>query len=343
MTRSDGEQGILNEDWNIHFVIRNSLFLVQYYQINFLNMKIISGTIVFLFFLSSCNSSKKMNDQQPVKPAATVQNNFDKEGHRGCRGLMPENTIPAMLYAIGMGVTTLEMDIVFTKDRKAILSHEPFFNHEITTKPDGTFIDEKDEKNYNIYQMDYEEVKKYDVGMKPHPRFPRQQKMKAIKPLLSDVFAAVKQDMITRRRPFPYYNIETKTTPATDDIYHPKPGEFVELLMQVIKDNQMEDYVIIQSFDVRTLKYLHQYYPAIKTSLLIDETDTMTWMEHINDLGFYPDVYSPHFSLVNNMLVQHCHAHKTKVIPWTVNDKATIDKLKKMDVDGIITDYPDLF
>ena len=268
---------------------------------------------------------------------------FDKEGHRGCRGLMPENTIPAIVHALGMGVTTLEMDIVFTKDRKAILSHEPFFNHEITTKPDGSFIDEKEEKDYNIFQMNYEEVKKYDVGLKVHPRFPQQEKMKAVKPLLADVFAAIRQEMMTRRRPFPYYNIETKTTPETDNIFHPKPGEFVELLMQVIKENQMEDFVIIQSFDMRTLKYLHQYYPAIKTALLIEDTDKGQLADHIRALGFNPTIYSPHFSLVTKSLIHQCKQAGIKVIPWTVNDKATIDALKVMGVDGIISDYPNLF
>jgi len=306
-------------------------------------MKFISRTILLCFTLLACNNSKKMSENKKGETIVTNQTlaSFDKEGHRGCRGIMPENTIPAMLHALDLGVTTLEMDIVFTKDRKAILSHEPFFNHEITTKPDGSYIDEKDEKDYNIYQMTYEEVKKYDVGMKPHPRFPQQQKMKAIKPLLADVFAAVKQDMITRRRPFPYYNIETKTTAATDDIFHPKPGEFVELLMQVIKENQMEDYVIIQSFDIRTLKYLHEFYPAIKTSLLIDENENIG--EKIASLGFMPSFLSPHYSLLTKTVVDGLHAHKQKIIPWTVNDKATIDHLKKMGVDGIITDYPNLF
>ena len=124
------------------------------------------------------------------KTTLAGMDDFDKEGHRGCRGLMPENTIPAMLNALGIGVTTLEMDIVFTKDGKAILSHEPFFNHEITTKPDGTFVEESAEKGFNIYKMNYEEVQRYDVGMKPHPRFPQQEKMKAIKPMLADVFEA---------------------------------------------------------------------------------------------------------------------------------------------------------
>ena len=78
-------------------------------------------------------------------------NQFDFQGHRGCRGLMPENTIPAMLQAIDLGVTTLETDAIITKDKKVILSHEPFFNHEISTKPDGTYITEAEEKLYNIY------------------------------------------------------------------------------------------------------------------------------------------------------------------------------------------------
>ena len=286
-----------------------------------------------------------MTDQSKELPHPPLGNPgvFDKQGHRGCRGLMPENTIPAMLNAIGMGVTTLEMDIVFTKDGKAILSHEPFFNHEITTKPDGTFIDEKDEKDFNIYQMNYEEVQRYDVGMKPHPRFPTQQKMKATKPLLAEVFEAVKKDMMTRRRPFPYYNIETKTTPATDDLYHPKPAEFVEGLMKVIKDYQMEENVTIQSFDLRTLQYLYQHYPSIKTAMLVEGFDKRSLGVQLTALGFTPTIYSPAFELVNESLLKKCHQQNIKVIPWTVNDKKEIDRLKSLGVDGIITDYPNLF
>jgi glycerophosphoryl diester phosphodiesterase len=283
------------------------------------------------------------NTTADVAKETNVQGEFDKEGHRGCRGLMPENTVPAMLNAVGLGVTTLEMDISFTKDKKAILSHEPFFNHEITTKPDGSFIEEKDEKNYNIYQMTYEQVKTYDVGMKPHPRFPKQQKMKVTKPLLADVIDSVKKDMMTSRRPFPYYNIETKTQPATDNIYHPAPAEFVELLMAVIKEKQVEDHVIIQSFDFRTLQYLHQHYPDIKTAMLIEDFDKRGLDVQLKALSFIPTIYSPAYQLVNEELVKKCHEQHIKVIPWTVNDKIKMDELKKMGVDGIITDYPDLF
>lgn len=281
------------------------------------------------------------NTDLPNSPAG-IEQVFDKQGHRGCRGLMPENTIPAMLNALGMGVTTLEMDVVITKDGQVILSHEPFFSHEITTKPDGTFIEEKDEKGFNIYQMSYAEVQRYDVGMKPHPRFTQQQKMKLTKPLLADVFSAIKKDMMTRRRPYPLYNIETKSMSATDDIYHPKPADFVEQLMKVIKDNGMESYVVIQSFDFRTLQYLHQHYPTIKTAMLIEDYDKRSIEDQLKALSFNPTIYSPAHELVNEALIKKCHAQNIQIIPWTVNNKE-IDRLTALGVDGIITDYPNLF
>lgn len=279
-------------------------------------------------------------------PASIVmdqQSGFDKQGHRGCRGLMPENTIAAMKRALGLGVTTLEMDVVITKDKKVVLSHDPWFNHDITTLPDGSFIPEKEEKKYAIYQMDYERVKTFDVGLKPNPRFPKQEKLKAYKPLLSDLLDSVKQYMMMSRRPFPYFNIETKLTPAGDNIFHPEPAEFVELLMAVIKEKEIQDHVIIQSFDFRTLRYLHQKYPEIKTAMLIEEDDTRNLHEQLKALGFTPTIYSPAYKLVDQGLVHNCQEKGMKVIPWTVNDKAKIEELKKLGVDGVITDYPDLF
>ena len=310
-----------------------------------------TGNFLKLFLLCfifiACSSTQKNNtvnneDQNKITDAKAL-GDFDKQGHRGCRGLMPENTIPAMLNAIGLGVTTLEMDISISKDKKVFLSHEAFLNHEITTKPDGGFIDEKNEKSFNMYQMNYADIIKYDVGMKPHPRFPDQQKMKAVKPLLSDVFKAIKEYMMTARRPFPFYNIETKCLPETDGKYHPAPAEFIELLMKEIKENQMEDQVIIQSFDFRTLQYLHKNYPKIKTAMLVEADNKNSFRKQIKDIGFTPDIYSPEFTLVIPDLIKDCHDLNMKIIPWTVNDKKKINELKKMGVDGIITDYPNLF
>jgi len=295
-----------------------------------------SVSIIILILMSCANSKPAGDTNSPVQ-------DFDRQGHRGCRGLLPENTIPAMLKALDLSVTTLELDVVITKDQKVILSHEPFFNHEISTKPDGTPVTEKEEKALNIYRMMYDEVKHFDVGLKPHPRFPRQQKQAAYKPLLSDLFDSVANYMMTSRRPHPYFNIETKCMPATDGLYHPKPEEFVELLMAVIKAKGIEDRVIIQSFDFRTLQYLHKTYPHMKTAMLIEDSDKRSIQQQIQSLCYEPAIYSPHYTLVNEQLLQYCHERNIKVVPWTVNTNEEIVRLKAMGVDGIITDYPDLF
>lgn len=291
--------------------------------------------ITLLMFSCSHTSSNKIS--KPVMPEA-----FDIQGHRGCRGLMPENTIQGMIYAIGFPIQTLEMDVVISRDKKVLLSHEPFFNHEISTKPDGSFISEQDEKSYNIYTMLYEDVRKFDVGMKPHPRFPQQEKIKSYKPLLSELIDSIQEAMMTRRRPMPLFNIEIKSNPGTDGIFHPGPEEFVELLMQVIIEKDIRERTTIQSFDFRTLQYLHQKYPGMATAMLIEDFDTRSLDEQLSALGFTPGTYSPHHALVNATLISQCRKKNMKIVPWTVNDKSRIDALKAMGVDGIITDYPNL-
>jgi glycerophosphoryl diester phosphodiesterase len=268
---------------------------------------------------------------------------WDKEGHRGCRGLMPENTILAMLRAVDLGVNTLELDVVITADGKVICSHEPFFNHEITTKHDGTFVDASEERSLNIYKMTYDQVKTYDVGLKPHPRFPEQEKIRAYKPLLEELIDDVESYIKLREHKRIWYNIETKTQPQTDNLYHPTPELFVETLMDVLQRKKVTGRVVIQSFDYRTLRYLHQKYPKMKTSALVEEFDHRNLEAHIAELGFTSDVYSPHYSLVTPELVKQCHVKKIRLVAWTVNDPIMMKKLKEMGVDGIISDYPDRF
>jgi len=318
------------------FFTKSCVYLYQMKQLLFITFYSIT--------LAACSPGRKMTNNNPATNRTTA---FDKQGHRGCRGIMPENTIPAMLHALDLGVITLEMDIVFTKDSVAILSHEPFFNHEITTVMPGeyleSYIEEKEEKKYNIFNMTLSETEKFDVGLKPHPRFPQQQKIAIKKPSLAALFDAVKIYMQTQNRPFPYFNIETKSTPLTDNIFHPSPATFVDGLMKVIKEKKMEQWVMIQSFDIRTLQYLHKNYPTIPAVLLIEDYDKRSLEDQLQQLGFIPNVYSPHYSLVTKELLEKCHAQKIKVIPWTVNEKENIEALKAMGVDGIISDYPNLF
>jgi glycerophosphoryl diester phosphodiesterase len=248
-----------------------------------------------------------------------------------------------MLYALDLGVHTLEMDAVISKDGQVLLSHEPFFNHEISTTPSGKRVTLEEEKSLNIYQMNYAEIVQFDVGLAPHPRFPQQKHMRVSKPLLANVIDSVKAYCSKNKRALPFFNIETKSDPTGDGIYHPLPAEFVDRLMLVVKDKQISNQVIIQSFDPRTLQYLHEKYPDIRTALLIEDNDARSLAVQLQQLGFIPSIYSPAFNLVTPLLVKQCKEMGMLLIPWTVNDLPTLQQLKNMGVNGIISDYPNLF
>ncbi|GGE53838.1 glycerophosphoryl diester phosphodiesterase [Pedobacter psychrotolerans] len=283
----------------------------------------ILSAIILLFFQASAQKRK-----------------FDVQGKAGARGIMPENTIEGMLKALDLGVTTLEMDAVISKDKQVVLSQEPYFNNEISLLPNGKPISFKDQKNYNIYQMDYEQVKKFDVGSKIHARFPGQMKFKAYKPLLSKTIDAVEAYVKEHRLAKPVYSIETKTIKNGDNEFHPEPAEFVELIMDVVNTKKIAKRVIIESFDMRTLQYLHEKYPKVKTSLLIDEKEPFE--DYIEKLGFNPTIYSPYSVLVGKGLVDRCHEMGIKIIPWTVNTVKDLKYFMSLGVDGVITDFPNL-
>lgn len=272
--------------------------------------------------------------------ASAQKRKFDVQGKAGARGVMPENTIQGMLKALDLGVTTLEMDAVISKDQQVVLSQEPYFNNEISLMPNGKAITFKDQKNYNIYKMDYEQVKKFDVGSKVHARFPGQMKFKAYKPLLTETIDAVEAYVKENKLAKPIYNIETKTIKNGDNEFHPEPAEFVELIMEVVNAKKIAKRVIIESFDMRTLQYLHGKYPKIQTSLLIDEKEPFE--DYITKLGFKPTIYSPYSVLVGKGLVDRCHEMGIKIIPWTVNTIKDLKYFMSLGVDGVITDFPNL-
>ncbi|MRX77228.1 glycerophosphodiester phosphodiesterase [Pedobacter petrophilus] len=272
--------------------------------------------------------------------ASAQKRKFDLQGKAGARGIMPENTIQGMLKALDLGVTTLEMDAVISQDKQVVLSQEPYFNNEISLMPNGKAITFKDQKNYNIYKMDYEQVKKFDVGSKVHARFPGQMKFKAYKPLLSETIDAVEAYVKENKLARPVYNIETKTIKNGDNEFHPEPAAFVELIMEVVNTKKIARRVIIESFDMRTLQYLHEKYPKIQTSLLIDEKEPFE--DYITKLGFKPTIYSPYSVLVGKGLVDRCHEMGIKIIPWTVNTTKDLKYFMSLGVDGVITDFPNL-
>jgi len=271
--------------------------------------------------------------------ATQAQQKLDVQAHRGGRALMPENTIPAMLHAVDLGAKTLELDCNISSDNKVLVSHDQYMSAEIMLKPDGTPISKEEEKQYALYKMTYDSIRRFDAGSKPHPQFPQQVKMKTYKPLLAALIDSVELYVKLHHLKPVYYNIETKSQPKGDGIYNPTPDVFVALLMEVIKEKGIAKRVIIQSFDPRTLQVLHKTYPDQTTALLIGNKDS--YETNIANLGFTPSIYSPFYTLVTADLVKQAHANNVQVLPWTVNNEADIKAMGDLGVDGIISDYPD--
>lgn len=278
-----------------------------------------------------------------TKYAMTKTDTINYQAHRGGRGLMPENTIPAMLSVMDNNkVTTLEMDLAITKDKHVVVSHDPVLNPIITTKPDGTFIKASAISENVIYQMNYEQLQKFDVGLKFHPGFPQQKKLSVAIPTLSDLIDSVEIKGVQIGRKM-LYNIEIKSVEGKDIMEHPAPDEFVDLVVNLIKQKNIINRTTIQSFDIRPLKVLHQKYPRIQLAYLVEGKNTGDVKMKLDLLGFTPTIYSPEYKYVTKETVDYCHAHKMKIIPWTVNTKKDIDVLIELGVDGLITDYPNLF
>ncbi|NDK54842.1 glycerophosphodiester phosphodiesterase family protein [Pontibacter fetidus] len=261
-------------------------------------------------------------------------------GHRGCRGILPENTIPAFLKAAELGVDALEMDVVITGDAQVLVSHEPWFASEYCLKPNNATIIPEEECQLNIYKLPYQTIKQYDCGSKPHPRFPGQQNQPAYKPLLSEAIEAVHTFCKNKSIAIPYFNIEIKSTIAGDNLYHPEPEVFVKLLLKVLAAHNLEESVMVQSFDVRPLQVLHRLKPTIKLGLLTeDETPPE---KRLQQLGFTPYAYNPNYSLVNASLIKLLKEHNIYCFVWTVNEPKTAQRLLTYGVNGLITDYPEV-
>ena len=302
-------------------------------------MKILSKIIVLsalVITMTNCSSEKK---QETEKSPKVEEKKLNVQGHRGARGLMPENTIPAFLKALELGVTTLEMDLAVTKDKQLLVSHEPYMNPEMCLDSLGNEIPVEQQYANNIYQMFYEEVQSFDCGTKAHPRFPKQMKMKVSKPLLKDVVAAVNQYITANNLPETYYNIEIKSMPQGDNVFHPTPQEFSDLVVDFIQKNMNPKFVNLQSFDFRVLQYLHTTYPDMKLALLIENQDSID--QNLDSLGFVPEIYSCDFTLLSEKNIAYLQSKNMEVIPWTVNTIEDMNKMISWNIDGIITDYPD--
>ena len=284
---------------------------------------------------------------------------FDLEGHRGTRGLAPENTLAAFRRAIAIGVTTIETDIAITKDDVAVVSHNPNLVPELVRDDTGNWLAAPGPA---IHSLTLAELRRYDIGrLNPATKyardFPEQQPSDGERfPTLRELLA------LARDAPKPVrLNIETKVTP-NGAVETSDPATFVRLILAAVREAKLTDRVTIQSFDWRTLAEVKRVAPDVKTSCLTIESSGMNTMAagadgkspwHAGlaqrDYASVPGLvkaagcstWSMFWRNLTPELVREAHASGLVVLPWTVDNPADMERLIDMGIDGIITDYPD--
>jgi glycerophosphoryl diester phosphodiesterase len=286
---------------------------------------------------------------------------FDLQGHRGARGLLPENTLPGFARALSIGVTTLETDIAITRDGVLVISHDPSLNPDITRGPDGAFLKGRGPL---IVQTDWAELQRYDVGrLNPASRyaqtFSAQQPVDGTRlPTLAELFALVEKSGNRAVR----FALETKVFPnAPEATLAPEP--FARALISAVRQAGVAARTTILSFDWRTLKVVQAEAPEIGTVYLSAQ---QRWLDNIGagspgpsawtagiahaDHGSVPRmvkaaggrIWSVYFGDLTPALLKEAQGLGLTVLAWTVNDTAQMSRLIDMGVDGIVTDRPDL-
>jgi glycerophosphoryl diester phosphodiesterase len=285
---------------------------------------------------------------------------FDLQGHRGARGLAPENTLPAFARALSIGVTTLEMDAGLTEDDVVVIAHDRRLNPDIARGSDGRWLAGRTPA---IRELSWRELQRYDVGrIKPGSdysrRFQDQRRQDKVRiPTLEEVFELTRHARNGEVR----FNIETKISPEAPEDTAP-PDAFARALVKIVRDNGMAGRTTIQSFDWRTLAIVQKEAPEIATSYLSSQQQALDniqaghredspWTAGVRyrDHGSVPKmvkaaggkIWSPNYLDLTEALVKEAKSLGLAVLPWTVNDRADMERLIDWGVDGIISDYPD--
>ena len=256
------------------------------------------------------------------------------QGHRGCRGLYPENTLPAFQHALTMGVTVLEMDVCLSADGQVYVSHEPYLNPLYASFLDGNPVTVS---TINLYQKPYSEIKTFDVGSRGNKLFSEQVRIVTYKPLLSEVLALGEAfSRKTGRKIF--YNIEIKSESSEYGKSQPATvKEFADRVWAVIAGQISPDALILQSFDFAVLQYWKTAIHQGRISALVEKE---TPEQMLSELGFVPEIFSPSHKYLSKEQIDFCHSKGMQVIPWTINTTAEMQQFSDWQVDGIITDYP---
>ncbi|MDE2251519.1 MAG: glycerophosphodiester phosphodiesterase [Gammaproteobacteria bacterium] len=287
---------------------------------------------------------------------------FDLQGHRGARGLWPENTLGGFERALSLGVHTLELDCALTRDGVVVISHDPQLNPDHTRDAAGRFLSGPGPL---IHALDYAELATYDVGrIRPGTAYerahPQQQPIDGERiPRLAELYALIERNAANSV----HLNVEVKTFPLQPELTA-TPAVFTAALLAVVAASGMAARTTIQCFDWRVLNCVHHLAPGLATGALTDQQgadDTVQferaaaspWLGGLDARGFGGSVprlaqasgagtWSPDYLDLGHAQVAEARALGLKVIPWTVNDPADMLRIIAMGVDGLITDRPDL-
>jgi glycerophosphoryl diester phosphodiesterase len=263
-------------------------------------------------------------------PLFVFAQSFDLQGHRGCRGLMPENTIPAFIKAVDIGVVTLELDLAVSKDSQLMVSHDPWIDESICSCTE----------RIPIQSLTVAEIQQFDCGNKANARFPNQQKMIVGKPLFQKVVDTVESYLSTKQLPSVKFNIEIKSKPEWDNHYTPSVNCFAKMVVDFIHHQKHPSLFCVQSFDARALEEIHRLDSTIVTAWLFALPNG--WKTGFKTLSFRPTIMSPNYLVTRKTNVLQAHRLGITVIPWTVNEEKEMKRMLALKVDGIITDYPDV-
>jgi glycerophosphoryl diester phosphodiesterase len=252
-------------------------------------------------------------------------------GHRGFRGLYPENSLIGFQKAIELGITGVELDVVVNKDRQLVVSHEPYFQRAYCI--DSASNEIQNESDFNIYELTQDEISKFDCGSKFYSKFPEQQKLRTVKPLFQDFIKNLNLENTI-------VLLEIKSNPREYGISQPEPPAYSQLILNELKNYPNKSKIRIMSFDHLILEELHKNdssYPLIYLTYLPKSPSYF-----IKQLTFKPYALGMFYPTIKKRKAVSLHKSAIKLYAWTVNSISTQKKLLKMGVDGIITDFPNL-
>lgn len=290
-------------------------------------------------YASTVTMAVKAPDGREWTHSFDVQDYIDLQAHRGGAGLMPENTVSSMKKALDLHVNTLEMDLQVSADGKVVVSHDNYFHPRYSMRPDSSLVQKGEPREY-LYTMPYDSIAKYDVGLRYVENWPEQKKMPEHKPLASDLLDFTEKYAMENGLSRPRYNIEIKSrTGKGEGKLWPDYKTFCDVCIPLLLSKNLGDRLVVQSFDVRALEYIHRKWPQVELSYLTDKEPDVTQLLQL--LSFKPRWWSPHYSVVSRHNVAYCHALGIRVVPWTVDHPEEISRMVSCGVDAIISNYPD--